>query len=859
MDTDADIKFGGYYFSIEDLDVQSADGTSAGLRPQSVKVFNYLAQHRDRVVTRQEVEDNVWGDAVVTDESLTKCISEIRKALGDHNRTILKTFPKRGYQLVADTNFTSNAVAVGVNVPVATTTVPIDVSQPSPKWLTSKIKRRSSLFILLIVVLGLFQLIQRQSQSPEQDVTGLITKYREDGIPGLAIKLTGDKSQISVVKNSLIPELRVALSRYRTVELVTNTEPDIELHIRQNEQTESIIAELVAKDSEKILFAESYSRDEHSDDNSSSSLAIRIAAAVASPGVGAVDSYLLESSKLIPPEEMSKAACYAHGYGCSKCSGEEDNVTRRAEACLAALIERDPDDARAWALQATIHAHQYWWANTLPEPIRSDPSLRTHLPGKAIEAANRAEALSDGRDTAVYWGMAEAYYAACESDKLKTAIDRGLEINPSDPNLLGAFGNWLAYSGKWEQGVELTMKALEIEQSRYRQWWWMGPAKAAYFHENFEQAYQYFLKSFNERNWMSHLQLAYTLPHLGRVDEARKSVATLQYMYPGFTREKALEIYDLLCFPDSFLRNIDNALRAAGLPSRGSSDDLTNITLPRARVISLGGVAVEYLDVGKGDPVVFVHGAFNDYRSWGHYMVPLSENHRYISYSRRYFGTQNWQDEGENYSIDVFSDDLIQLIESLELGRVHLVSWSSGVRTALAATVKRPDLIKSAIHFEPVENNVMLGSPDFETIEKLQSDWRAGYKAVVEQLQRRDEEGALQEMVEHVFEMDDGGYAKEREPLREVFRQNARTLPVTFSRRDEKIKLTCDYVSQVKIPTLIVYGEKTHEYWKLMAARFAECLPNSTLASVKGSNHYTPIEKIDEFSQLIIGFADEHR
>lgn len=108
------------------------------------------------------------------------------------------------------------------------------------------------MLILLIVVFGLFQLIQRQPQSPEQDVTVLITKNREDGIPGLAIKLAGDESQISVVKNSLIPELRVALSRYRTVELVTNTEPDIELHIRQNGQTESIIAELVAKDSEKI-------------------------------------------------------------------------------------------------------------------------------------------------------------------------------------------------------------------------------------------------------------------------------------------------------------------------------------------------------------------------------------------------------------------------------------------------------------------------------------------------------------------------------------------------------------------------------------------------------------------------------
>ena len=660
------------------------------------------------------------------------------------------------------------------------------------------------------------------------------------------------------VSQSVAGGVRSALNNYRTV-LQTTTDPDLHLTISHHNVSQTVVAELVELTSGEILFAESYAASME-EDLQGASIANRIAASVASPGVGAVDTYLLDRSKLIQPEALSPAACYAHGYGCSKCSGEEDSITRRAEACLASLLKKNPQDSRAWGLQATIYAHQYWWANTLPEPLRSNPELRRHLPQKAIDAAHKAESLSLGGDTGVYWGMAEAYFSACEADKLKTAIDRGLEINPNDPHLLGAFGNWLAYSGRWEEGAEMTLRALDIEPVNYRKWWWMGPAKAAYFKGDYEQAYEYFLKSFNERNWMSHLQQAYTLPHLGRVDDARKSVATLQYMYPGFTREKALEIYDLLCFPDSFLRKIDEALTAAGLPSRGSSDDLANITLPRAQVVNLNGVAIEYLDVGTGEPIVFVHGAFNDYRTWGHYMVPVSESHRYLSYSRRYFGTQQWHDEGENFSVEVFAQDLINLIEKLGLNSVHVVSWSSGVRTAVAAGKMRPDLFKSMIHFEPVEGSVMQGIENEKRVQELGDAWGVNFGPILQSALGGNNEDAVAKFYELVFEVPPGGYEQEREMLREVTRQNARTIAINLTRYgQDKIKLTCDYVSQVKVPTLIVVGEKTHEFWQLMSRRFADCLPNAAIEVVNDSNHYAPIDKIDAFTKLVLQFVDSHR
>ncbi len=840
MNDESTKSFAGFTYSAPLQDVIDPEGKSAGLRAQSVEVFCYLADNSDRLVTRQELIDSIWAEVAVTDDSLTKCISEIRKALGDNDRSILITLPRRGYQLVADE-------LPAQPIPKDPSTDQPDLAKTSSRWIWFA----PGLLTLCVLTYFLTAVVSDSKStipSVEHDET--------NGIPMLAItNAAPGEPNITSDDAELVSELRVALSRYRTVQLAD--ESDANLHLRLSSGgSDALTVELTHVGSNKVLFADSY----HRDDSALRKTASRIAAAVASPGVGAVDTWLLESTRLVPAQELGKAACYAHGFGCSKCSGEEDTITRRAEACLAAILDKDPDDGRAWALQATIYAHQYWWANTLPEPMRSDPALRAHLPEKAIDAANRAESLSDGYDTAVYWGMAEAYFSACEADKLKTAIDRGLQINPGDPNLMGAFGNWLAYSGRWQEGAELTFKALEIEPRRYRKWWWMGPAKAAYFEGNYEQAYEYFLKAFNERNWMSHLQLAYTLPHLGRLDEARKSVATLQYMYPGFTLEKALEIYDLLCFPESFLARVRDALIQAGLPSRGNSTDFANITLPRAKVVQVNGTDIEYLDVGEGEPVIFVHGAFNDYRSWGHYMVPVSENHRYISYSRRYFGTQNWQDSGEQYSVENFAHDLIGLIEHLNIDAAHVVTWSSGVRTAIAAAVARPDLFKSLIHFEPVEDNVFQGMELTDDQQALQQNWFRKWAPVDEHLQRGDDEGALREMFELVFEMEEGGYEQEREPIRELTRQNARSLPVNLSRfGNDKTQLTCDFVSKVVAPTLVLFGEETHDYWKLMSNRFSECTPNSSIMSIRGSNHYAPIEEIDQVAEVILGYVNTVR
>lgn len=53
------------------------------LRPKSYQVLCYLVEHAGRLVSKDELFDAVWGQTVVTEDSLTQCLVEIRRALGD--------------------------------------------------------------------------------------------------------------------------------------------------------------------------------------------------------------------------------------------------------------------------------------------------------------------------------------------------------------------------------------------------------------------------------------------------------------------------------------------------------------------------------------------------------------------------------------------------------------------------------------------------------------------------------------------------------------------------------------------------------------------------------------------------------
>ncbi len=72
------------------------------LESRTVSVLAYLHQHRDRVVSKDELLDAVWQKRAINDHSVAVAISAIRRTLGDDSRTprYIQTVPGKGYRLI---------------------------------------------------------------------------------------------------------------------------------------------------------------------------------------------------------------------------------------------------------------------------------------------------------------------------------------------------------------------------------------------------------------------------------------------------------------------------------------------------------------------------------------------------------------------------------------------------------------------------------------------------------------------------------------------------------------------------------------------------------------------------------------
>ncbi len=91
-------RFGAFILDAERGTLCGPDG-ELRLRPKSFDLLLYLLRHPGRLVGREELLDAVWGQLAVTDDSITQCLVEIRRALGDESRSMVRTVPRRGYRL----------------------------------------------------------------------------------------------------------------------------------------------------------------------------------------------------------------------------------------------------------------------------------------------------------------------------------------------------------------------------------------------------------------------------------------------------------------------------------------------------------------------------------------------------------------------------------------------------------------------------------------------------------------------------------------------------------------------------------------------------------------------------------------
>jgi DNA-binding winged helix-turn-helix (wHTH) protein len=93
------------------------------IRPKTFEFLRYLVSNPGRLVSKDELLTAVWPNVIVSEDSLVQCVTELRRALRDHDQHLIKTVQRRGYRFEAAVSAESAAaVPQAANAPTRSAT-----------------------------------------------------------------------------------------------------------------------------------------------------------------------------------------------------------------------------------------------------------------------------------------------------------------------------------------------------------------------------------------------------------------------------------------------------------------------------------------------------------------------------------------------------------------------------------------------------------------------------------------------------------------------------------------------------------------------------------------------------------------
>jgi DNA-binding winged helix-turn-helix (wHTH) protein/tetratricopeptide (TPR) repeat protein len=112
------LRFSGFELDSERAELRRPDSQTVKLRPKTLEILRLLASHAGHVLSKQELMEAAWPNVHVGEDSLFQCIREIRTALGDDKRKMVRLVSGRGYLFEAQVT-EIGATEVEVSVPPA--------------------------------------------------------------------------------------------------------------------------------------------------------------------------------------------------------------------------------------------------------------------------------------------------------------------------------------------------------------------------------------------------------------------------------------------------------------------------------------------------------------------------------------------------------------------------------------------------------------------------------------------------------------------------------------------------------------------------------------------------------------------
>lgn len=176
------ILFGPFDFDPATLELRR-DGTTVGLQSQPARVLRTLIEDADKIVSREELRQAVWGDSTFVDfeSGLNFCISQLRSALRDNatQPLYIRTVARRGYQFIAPTRVIVGSAGERVSMSAAGPSVGLE---PAAAFRRRIAGVAIALVVALLITFNL-AIVMRRYRLDRPPIVGVIRFDNETGNP----------------------------------------------------------------------------------------------------------------------------------------------------------------------------------------------------------------------------------------------------------------------------------------------------------------------------------------------------------------------------------------------------------------------------------------------------------------------------------------------------------------------------------------------------------------------------------------------------------------------------------------------------------------------------------------------------
>jgi adenylate cyclase len=506
-----------------------AAGHEVELRPKCFDVLRHLVENGNRLISKEELVAAAWPQVVVTDESLARCISDVRAAIADYEHKIIKTVPRRGYLFTADVTRHEHAAP--------------RQQQSGPGAATEHVETEHSLAERPSIAVLAFD---SMNGDPDQE-------YFSDGITEDIITELSRFSELLVIARNSSFRYKGQSVDVRQVGRELGARYVLEGSVRRAGDRIRISAQLVDAATGAHRWAERYDRKLEDTFVVQDEVARRIVAVLAVQ----VDKAETERALAKPPAAWLAYDHYlraAHTFVLFHSSFDKEHLLRMRRSLEQALAI-DPNYARAYALfsKSCIELWIHRWDDVCPWPAAIDGAYQS-----AREAVRLAPDLSDAH---VALGWALSFMGRDEA--AIAAFERATELNP---NLTDHHFAWaLLIHGEPAKAVQTLEAQMRLDPFYLPR----VPSLlgfAYYLLGRYADALVQLQTAAPRAPNHGHCRryLAATYAQLDQLDKAKEEAAEALRIDPWFTIEQA--IFAKICKRPEDGQRFTDGLRKAGFP-----------------------------------------------------------------------------------------------------------------------------------------------------------------------------------------------------------------------------------------------------------------------------------------------------